>query len=66
MISIILMFAVGPALLTDPVPAKPKEPVVEKPAQSIYDFTVTDIDGGQVKLDKYKGNVLLIVNTASK
>ena len=33
---------------------------------SIYDFTVKDIHGKTVKLDAYKGKVLLIVNTASK
>jgi glutathione peroxidase len=33
---------------------------------SIYDFTVKDIHGKDVKLDKYKGKTLLIVNTASK
>jgi glutathione peroxidase len=32
----------------------------------IYDFTVKDIHGKSVKLDKYKGKPLLIVNTASK
>ncbi len=34
--------------------------------KSIYEFTMKDIDGNNVKLDKYQGNVLLIVNTASK
>ena len=33
---------------------------------SIYDFTVNDIHGKPVKLDKYKGKVVLVVNTASK
>lgn len=33
---------------------------------SIYDFTVDDIEGKPVKLDKYRGKVLVIVNTASK
>lgn len=33
---------------------------------SIFDFKVKDIDGNEVKLKKYKGNVLLVVNTASK
>lgn len=33
---------------------------------SIYDLIVTDIDGQAVKLDLYRGKVLLIVNTASK
>lgn len=43
--------------------ASPTEAVNEK---SVLDFTMIDIDGGQVKLNKYKGNVLLVVNTASK
>lgn len=33
---------------------------------SVYDFEVTDITGKTVNLSRYKGNVLLIVNTASK
>ncbi len=33
---------------------------------SIYDFTVDDIHGKPIKLDRYRGRVLLIVNTASK
>ena len=33
---------------------------------SIYDFTVKDIHGTPVKLDRYRGKVLLIVNTASE
>ena len=32
---------------------------------SIYDFTVKDIHGKPVKLDRYKGKFMLIVNTAS-
>ena len=32
----------------------------------IYDFTVNDIGGQPVKLDRYKNKVLLVVNTASK
>jgi len=32
---------------------------------SVYDFTVTTIDGGSQSLAAYKGKVLLIVNTAS-
>jgi glutathione peroxidase len=39
---------------------------VEANAKSIFDFTMKDIDGKQVDLKKYKGNVLLVVNTASK
>ncbi len=32
---------------------------------NVYGYTVKDIDGKDVKLSKYKGDVLLIVNTAS-
>lgn len=32
---------------------------------SIYDFTVINNKGNEVKLDQYKGKVLLIVNTAT-
>ena len=33
---------------------------------SVYDFTVRNIRGQDVKLDTYKGKALLIVNTASE
>jgi len=35
-------------------------------ATSFYDFSMKSIDGKDVKLEIYKGKVLLIVNTASK
>ncbi len=35
-------------------------------AASIYEFTMNDIDGKSVKLDQFKGKVVLIVNVASK
>ncbi|HEY5297497.1 MAG TPA: glutathione peroxidase [Verrucomicrobiae bacterium] len=35
-------------------------------AASIYDLTVTNIDGKKVSLSDYKGKALLIVNVASK
>jgi glutathione peroxidase len=42
----------------------------EKPAAggatSVYEFTMKDIDGKEVKLAAYKGKVLLMVNVASK
>ncbi len=33
---------------------------------TVHDFTVADIEGKPVKLDRYDGDVLLIVNVASK
>lgn len=36
-----------------------------KEAKSIHEFTVVDSFGNDVSLDKYKGNVVLIVNIAS-
>ncbi|MDP8232541.1 MAG: glutathione peroxidase [Candidatus Zophobacter franzmannii] len=35
-------------------------------AESIYDFTMKNIDGEDVKLDAYEGKLVMIVNTASK
>jgi glutathione peroxidase len=45
--------------------AAPDSPPAPAHATSVYDFTVHDIDGNVVKLSHYKGDVLLIVNTAS-
>ena len=39
---------------------------VEASNKTILDFKMRDIDGKDVKLKKYKGNVLLVVNVASK
>ncbi|MBX3119621.1 MAG: glutathione peroxidase [Fimbriimonadaceae bacterium] len=36
------------------------------PEKTVYDFTMDSIDSKPVKLDKYKGQVLLVVNVASK
>ncbi|MCU1290435.1 MAG: hypothetical protein JWN60_2664 [Acidobacteria bacterium] len=41
-------------------------PTAPPPEKSMYEFTMKDIDGKDVKLDAYKGKVALIVNTASK
>ncbi len=38
----------------------------KKEPKSLYDFTVKDIDGKKAPLKKYKGKVVLLVNTASK
>lgn len=34
-------------------------------AKSVYDFSVKDIDGKDVLLSKYKGDVCILVNVAS-
>jgi glutathione peroxidase len=44
---------------------RPKEKTMEKPMSSVYDFTVKNIEGSDVKLDAYRGKVLLLVNVAS-
>jgi len=36
------------------------------PAKSVYDFSFRSIDGKEIKLSKFKGKKILIVNTASK
>lgn len=41
----------------------PSEPVKEK---GMYEFTMKDIDGNDVSLEKYKGNVVMLVNVASR
>lgn len=33
---------------------------------SIYDIYVKDVDGEEFLLEKYKGSIMLIVNTASE
>ncbi|CAB4263189.1 unnamed protein product [Prunus armeniaca] len=40
--------------------------MAEESSKSIYDFTVKDIHGNDVKLSEYGGKVLLIVNVASQ
>ena len=47
-----------------------KEPVQTssnkgKPSESIFDFTMNDIDGKPVQLSQFKGKVIMLVNTAS-
>lgn len=48
-----------------PTPAMTETTAPAAPA-TVYDFTMKSIDGKDVKLSKYKGKKLLIVNTASK
>lgn len=54
-----LMVALGASLaMADTKP--------ESPAETVYAFKVKDLDGKDVDLAQYKGQVVLIVNTASQ
>lgn len=58
----------GPSYLgPDPAQASEKGPLAMTAAQarSIYDFTLDDIDGNPMPLKRFRGKVLLLVNTAS-
>ncbi len=46
--------------------SKDAKPVTAATATSPLDFTMTNIDGKDVPLSKYKGKVVLVVNVASK
>lgn len=57
----------GPSYLgPDQVQASEKGPLVmAAQTGSVYDFTLDDIDGKPTPLNKFRGKVLLLVNTAS-
>ncbi|MEP7075433.1 MAG: glutathione peroxidase [Acidobacteriota bacterium] len=44
----------------------PATPADAAKVKNMYDFTMKNIDGADVSLGKYKKNVVMIVNTASK
>lgn len=57
------ILAVAATLATMPTSepkASPKDP------KNLYDFTMKDIDGKDVKLSQFKGKVILVVNVASQ
>lgn len=60
------LFAVAAIAITVACYFDRSAPVVEAKEKSVLDFEVKNIDGADVKLKKYKGSVLMIVNTASK
>ena len=39
---------------------------IAKTNMTIYDFSITDIDGNLVNLEKFKGKPILMINTASR
>jgi glutathione peroxidase len=60
----LLLPALGLLLAVPCAAAAADAPAPKKPA-SVLDFQVKDIDGKTVDLGKYRGEVLLVVNTAS-
>lgn len=63
-IAALLLPAVGLLLAALPFAAFADDNATKKP-DSVLDFKLKDIDGKDVNLAKFKGEVLLIVNTAS-
>ena len=55
---VVLLYGYG--MIFNPTPTAPVN------ASSVYDFTMKDIDGNDVKLDAFRGRLIMIVNTASK
>ena len=61
-IATLVLSAFALVALVRVVPASADEPK----KTSVLDFTVQDIDGRPVEMSKYKGDVFLVVNTASQ
>ena len=59
----LMFFACGKA---DEQPAGDTTPVVQEPADNIYQFKVLDGQGDSVSISLYDGQVLLVVNTATE
>jgi len=59
----VVFAGVGVAALGEDQAKKPTDD--GSTAKSIYEFKVNDIEGKEVALAKYKGDVCLIVNVAS-
>jgi glutathione peroxidase len=56
----------GPVLAAENGETKKQTEKEPAAAKSFYDFTVKDIDGKEVELSQYKGDVCLVVNVASR
>ena len=65
MIERVLALSLAAVALLAVARVAPAADPAKKPA-SVLDFKVKDIDGNDVNLSKYRGEVLLIVNTASQ
>jgi glutathione peroxidase len=65
-VGLIVVFAASFAFFCDESPLYGLFNAEAASPKSVLDFTMRDIDGKDIKLKKYKGNVLLVVNVASK
>ena len=65
-VGLILILAIGAGVYVSGIISSPSRAAVTPKEKSVLDFTMKDIDGKDVKLSKYKGNVVMLVNTASK
>ena len=63
-IAVLTAFILGASLLVNSTPAS--SAASEGAVNSIYEIDVKDIKGNTFKLDRYKGQVMLIVNVASQ
>jgi len=63
---IILILAIGAGVYISGIFSTPAKMAAAPKEKSVLEFTMKDIDGKDVKLSKYKGNVIMFVNTASK
>jgi glutathione peroxidase len=61
-----VVVAIASLSIVKAISLKSERPAPESAYTSVYDFTMNDIDGKPVKLDAYKGKVVLLVNVASK
>lgn len=62
----LLAMTLGVLALAGSAAASPVSPGGHKVTRTIYDYSVRTIDGGERSLGEFRGDVLLIVNTASR
>jgi len=63
---LIVILAIGVGVYFSGIVSTPAKMAAAPKEKSVLEFTMKDIDGKDVKLSKYKGNVIMFVNTASK
>jgi len=63
---IVIVFTAAVSLAMQQAPKKPQPAGKNAKENTVLDFTVKNIEGKDVKLAQYKGDVLLIINVASE